>query len=162
MKKIAQNKGNLESTKDIRYITLVGILCFLGFVIEFLGYLSTTILLAAKVIDHKERESAKSVYSSVTATILFTAYTILIQIFWQYVININEAITKQETEKPEFRIEKDQNNEIRIVKQKGFAKKQTATFPKVQTRESSMTETLDGDALSSRDPTSLHNGMLTF
>ena len=46
MQRMADKKGNPESTKDIRHITIVGILCFLAFFIQMLGYLSVTILAA--------------------------------------------------------------------------------------------------------------------
>ena len=91
MKKIARKKGNLDGTRDIRYITIIGVLCFLGFCIEFIGFLSATILLALNKISPKNRESARSVANCLVSLILYIAYSLLIQIFWQYVININET-----------------------------------------------------------------------
>ena len=93
MKRIARKKGNIESTRDIKYITIIGVLCFLAFCVQFIGFLITTILFATKTITDKNRTSTESLYTCVTASILFVAYSILIQIFWQYVININEAMS---------------------------------------------------------------------
>ena len=91
MQRVAESSGNPGSTKDIKYITLVGVLCFLAFIIQMLGYLSITILQASNVLTGDTFE-AQAVYKSVTAFVLFIAYAMLINIFWTYVININKSI----------------------------------------------------------------------
>ena len=92
MQRIAKNQGNPESTKDIRYITAVGFLCFVGFSIYFLGYLAVTILNAFKLIDSNSAITIRCFYMAATSMSLFAAYIILINIFWTYVININQAM----------------------------------------------------------------------
>lgn len=44
MKKIANKSGNPESTKDIRQMITVGILCFIAFCVDIIGMLIGTIL----------------------------------------------------------------------------------------------------------------------
>ena len=89
MQRIALKRGNPESTKDIFYITMVGVLCFLAFVTEFFGFLIVQILRAAETITYLDKVAARSLVAGGTTLILFAAYTILINIFWQYVINMN-------------------------------------------------------------------------
>ena len=82
MQRIAIKKGNPESTKDIRYITIVGVLCFLAFCNEVIGFLTVQILKATGTITFADKVAARDLYSSGTTLILFLAYTILINIFW--------------------------------------------------------------------------------
>ena len=94
MRRIAVDRGNLESIKDIRYITIVGVLCFMAFTIQIGGYLSVTILSATGLMDH-DAVTAEALYLAATGIVLFTAYAILINIFWTYVININKDLEKR-------------------------------------------------------------------
>ena len=90
MRRIAASKGNLESTKDIRFITIVGVLCFIAFIIQIVGYLSVTILSATGLME-RDAVSAQALYMAATTVVLFSAYAILINIFWTYVINMNKT-----------------------------------------------------------------------
>ena len=53
MKRIAKQKGHSESTKDIEYMTIVGIFCFLAFFIEIVAFAILSILQITKAIDYK-------------------------------------------------------------------------------------------------------------
>ena len=117
MKKIARKKGNPDSTRDIIYITVIGVLCFLAFCIEFIGFLIATVLVATDAITPKNRDSAGSVANASVSLILFIAYTLLIRIFWQYVININKAREKKVEKKAiKAALEPQFSKEIKIVK----------------------------------------------
>ena len=89
MRRIAASKGNLDSTKDIMFITIVGVLCFMAFLIQIVGYLSVTILSATGMME-RDAISAQALYMAATTVVLFSAYAILINIFWTYVINMNK------------------------------------------------------------------------
>ena len=94
MTRIAANKGNQESTKDIRQITIVAFLCFVSFTIQMTGYLSVTVLSALKLMD-RDAVTVQALYMAATGIVLFIAYTMLINIFWTYVINMNKELDKK-------------------------------------------------------------------
>ena len=94
MTRIAANKGNEESTKDIRQITIVAILSFISFTIQMGGFLSVTILSALKLMD-RNAVTVQALYMAASGIVLFFAYTMLINIFWTYVINMNKELEKK-------------------------------------------------------------------
>ena len=56
-----------------------------------LGYLLVTILQAGGVLGGSTF-ALQALYKAITGFVLFIAYTMLINIFWTYVININKAL----------------------------------------------------------------------
>ena len=58
------------------------------------GYLSVTILSALKLMD-RDAVSVQALYMAATGIVLFIAYTMLINIFWTYVINMNKELDKK-------------------------------------------------------------------
>ena len=76
-------------------MTFVGILCFLALTSEVMTFLITTILYAVHTITLQDRLSIRAIQHCGTMLLLFAAYTMLINIIWQYVININSAIAKK-------------------------------------------------------------------
>ena len=97
MKRVAVSQGNPESTQNISSITIVGVLCFIGFAIHTLGYLSVTILSSLNFLDDDNVVTVRCLYRSAANVVLLVAYLILINIFWTYVLNINRALVKKES-----------------------------------------------------------------
>ena len=58
------------------------------------GYLSVTILSALNLMD-RDAVSVQALYMAATGIVLFIAYTMLINIFWTYVINMNKELDKK-------------------------------------------------------------------
>ena len=141
MQRVAENSGNPESTKDIKYITLVGVLCFFAFIIQMIGYLSVTILQASNVLTGDTFE-AQAVYKTITALILFIAYAIMINIFWTYVININKSLNyKVQSNKRRISLRSNQTEQTKFY------------------RLSDENDTLDGD-VESREGTKLASKLI--
>ena len=58
------------------------------------GYLSVTVLSALKLMD-RDAVTVQALYMATTGIVLFIAYTMLINIFWTYVINMNKELDKK-------------------------------------------------------------------
>ena len=100
MKKSACKTGNKDATRDVCMIVLSAALMTAATVIDFGSFIVLAILRYNIVwpfsSDTGQRDSWTCIFQTFITFLLFAADLILIQIFWNYVINVNKTINEIE------------------------------------------------------------------
>ena len=100
MKKSASKTGNKDATRDVCMIVLSAALMTAATVIDFGSFIVLAILRYNVVwpfsSDTGQRDSWTCIFQTSITFLLFAADLILIQIFWNYVINVNKTINEIE------------------------------------------------------------------